>query len=108
MTLGVALLSVVIGLLVIPPVIYYGMEHVTSDDRVSLKKAVIVALLGIVVTGGLEFLFGWVPVVGVVVAPFAWIAVIRGGYPVSWPVAAAVGLTSWALPTLVIRFLVGL
>ena len=108
MTLAAAFLSLFVGLLVIPPVIYYGVRHITSAEQVSVKKAVVVAFLGIVVTGGLEFLLGWLPVVGVVVAPLAWIGMIRGLYSTSWPTAAAIGLSSWALPVLVVRFLAGL
>ena len=108
MTLATALLSLFVGLLVIPPVIYYGTRRIAPAKQVSFKKAVVVAFLGIVVTGGLEFLLGWLPVVGVVVAPLAWIGVIRGFYQTSWPTAAAIGLSSWALPVLVVRFLAGL
>ena len=108
MTLTAALLSLFVGVLVIPPTIYYSVRRITSADRVSFKKAVVVAFLGIVVTGGLEFLFGWFPVVGVLVAPFAWIGVVKGFYPTSWPAAAAIGLSSWALPVFVVRFLGGL
>ena len=107
MTLATALLSLFVGLLVIPPVIYYGVRHITPAEHVSVKKAVVVAFLGIVVTGGIAFLFGWLPVVGVLVAPLAWIGVIRGLYRTSWPTAAAIGLSSWALPVFVVRFLAG-
>ena len=108
MTPATALLSLFIGLLVIPPIVYYGVRYIASAEQVSSKKAVVVAFLGIVVTGGLEFLLGWLPVVGVVVAPLAWIGVIRGLYQTSWPTAAVIGLSSWALPVLVVRFLAGL
>lgn len=107
MTATVALLSLFVGLLVIPPIIYYGVRRITPADQMSSKKAVVVAFLGIIVTGGLEFLFGWLPVVGVLIAPLAWIGVVKGFYPASWPAAAAIGLSSWALPVLVVRFLGG-
>ena len=108
MTLASTLLSLFVGLLVIPPILYYGMRRLTPTERVNEKKAVVVAFLGIVVTGGLDFLLGWLPVVGVVVAPLAWICAVKGFYQTSWPSAAAIGLSSWALPVLVVRFLVGL
>ena len=108
MTLAAAFLSLFVGLLVIPPIIYYSVRRIMPADRVSFKKAVVVAFLGIVVMGGLEFQFGWHPVVGVLVAPLAWIGVVKGFYPTSWPAAAAIGLSSWALPVLVVRFLGGL
>ena len=108
MTLASVFLSLFVGLLVVPPVLYYGMRHLTSAEQVSIKKAAVVAFLGIVVTGGLEFLLGWLPVVGVLVAPLAWIGVVRGFYQTSWPHAAAIGLSSWALPVFVVRLLAGL
>ena len=108
MTLAAALLSLFVGLLVIPPIIHFGVERTTPAEQVSPKKAVVVAFLGIVVTGGLEFLLGWLPVVGVVVAPLTWVGMIRGFYQTSWPTAAVIGLSSWALPVLVVQFLAGL
>jgi hypothetical protein len=108
MTLATAFISLFVGLLVIPPILYYGVRCITPAEQVSIKKAVVVAFLGIILTGGLESLVGWLPVVGVLVAPLAWIGVVRGFYSTSWPIAAALGMSSWALPVLMVRFLGGL
>lgn len=108
MTLATALLSLAAGMLAIPPVIYYGVQRLTPAEQVSAKKTVVVAFLGTVITGGLAFLLGWLPVVGVVVAPLAWICVVKGCYQTTWPTAAVIGLPSWALPVFVVRFLAGL
>lgn len=108
MILATALLALIVGVILIPPLIYFGVPQSALDGSVTARETVAVTLVGIVVSGLVDFLFGWVPGIGWLFAPLVWIGVIKYLCPVEWPAAAGIGILSWGLPTAILSVLMAI
>jgi hypothetical protein len=93
------LLTVLVSALLGGVAIHAG-ARVVSDSR-GYAHAVLTALVGALVLALLEP----VPVVGGLLALFAWIAVIRWRYPGGWLRATGIGAAAWAAAVLVLAAL---
>lgn len=105
MILVTALLALIIGVILVPPVIYFGVPLSASGGSVSAREAVAVSLVGIVASGFIDFLLRSVLGIGWIFAPLMWIGVIKYLCPVTWPTAIGVGIFSWGLPAVVLRII---
>lgn len=82
--------------------IYIGARIVTQTE--SFGKAVITALIGTIVWAVAAFLFGWIPLLGPILALGAYVAVVNWQYPGGWINAAGIALIA-VLASLVILYL---
>lgn len=96
-------LALLATLLVGAPAIYFGLAYATPEASVAPHRAVGIALFGALAWGFVTLFFGWIPVIGLVMLPVAWIGTIRWATATDWPAATLVGLTAWALTTLAYR-----
>ena len=94
-----SVVTFLIALLVGGLAIYLSASLVVGSENYG--HAVVTALLGALVWA----LTAWIPLVGLLVALVAWVAVINWRYPGSWGDAAIVGVVAW-LSALVILFVV--
>lgn len=105
-------LDVIVGFvgafLLFGPAIYAGLELLPDETAVEYPVAAATALVGVLVAGLVDGLLGWLPVVGIVLAPLAWSAVVRRFARASWPASVAVGCATWALSRLLYAGLSGL
>lgn len=99
------LVSLVVGVVVVPPVIYFGVPLGSAAESVSAREAVAVSLVGVVAAGLADALLGGTAVVGWLFAPLAWIVVVGSRCPVEWPTAAGVGVVGWATHAIAFRAL---
>lgn len=90
------------------PAIYAGLQLLPDEPPVEYPVAAATALVGVLIGGLVDVLLGWLPVVGVVLAPLAWSAVVRRFGRASWPASLAVGFATWALSRLLYAGLSGL
>ncbi|MFB6071652.1 MAG: hypothetical protein ABEJ88_01655 [Halobacterium sp.] len=79
--------------------IHVAASHLV--DAGDYGDAVLTALLGSLAWALLD----GIPLVGGLVAPVAWIAVIKWRYPVGWLRAGMVGVAAWAVATVVLAAL---
>lgn len=100
-----ALIAFMAGLVLVPPIIYFGLPLGASRRSVTAQEAIAVTLVGIVTVEIVELLFGWIPAVEWVLAPLAWVGVIKHCCPVAWPTAAGIGVLSWGVSTVVTSIL---
>ncbi len=99
------LVSLVVGVVVVPPVVYFGVPLGSTAGSVSAREAVAVSLAGVVAAGLADALFGGVAVVGWLFAPLTWVVVVGYRCPVEWPTAAGVGVVGWATHAITLRVL---
>ena len=78
----------VVSLLVGATGIYAGARVATGVD--SFGRAVVTALVGSIVWSVVGFLFGWIPLLGPVLALLAYVGVVNWRYPGGWLTAAVV------------------
>ncbi|MCU4800124.1 hypothetical protein OB920_07050 [Halobacteria archaeon HArc-gm2] len=98
----------VAAFLLFGPAIYTGLQLLPGEPAVEYPVAAATALVGVLVAGLIDGLLGWLPVVGVLLAPLAWSAVVRRFGRASWPASFAVGFATWALSRLLYAGLSGL
>lgn len=91
------LLWVVITIGVAASVLYFGLPIGRRGVSLSAERAVAIATIGTVVAGLVGVIGALVPVIGLLLAPLAWIGVVGWLTTARWPIATAVGLSSWAL-----------
>ncbi|WP_459810749.1 hypothetical protein [Halopiger thermotolerans] len=83
---GVSLLIGALG-------IYAGAKVVV--DAADYTYAIITALIGALIWGIVGLFFGWIPLLGPILAFIAYLAVINARYPGGWIDAAAITLIAW-------------
>lgn len=98
----------VAAFLLFGPAIHAGLQLLPDEPAVEYPVAAATALVGVLVGGLVDGLLGWLPVVGILLAPLAWSAVVRRFAGASWPASVAVGFATWALSRLLYAGLSGL
>lgn len=104
-----AILGVLALILVTTPAVYFGLSFLADEDavayggRVTFHRAVAIAVLGTLVWATLHVFFGWIPVVGLLLPPLAWIGVLKRYTESDWPTAVVVGIIAWAPSALAYR-----
>ena len=69
--------------------------RILIDRDVGYGRAIVAALIGAIVWAIISFFFGWLPLVGPLLALLAWIGVINATYPGGWISAAGIGIIAW-------------
>lgn len=96
-SLVVLAVSVLIGALGI----YVGARVIADYD--DYTYAVVTAVVGAVVWAIVAFFFGWVPLLGPLLALLAYVLVINSRYPGGWTDAVGISLVAW-LAALVVLY----
>jgi hypothetical protein len=95
----------VVSLLVGATGIYLGGRVVTGTE--SFEKAAVTALVGSFVWAIVAFLFGWIPLLGPLLALLAYVGVVNWQYPGGWVNAAGVALIA-VVASIVILYVLAL
>jgi hypothetical protein len=108
MTLVGELLALIAELVIVSPIIYYGVSIGTPKNKISWENSINVALTGIITAGLVNVLLGGIPVIAVVDALIVRMIVIKYLCPVTWPMAGGIGFVSWIFPLLIFRLFQGI
>lgn len=104
-----AVLGVLALILVTTPAIYFGLSYLADEaavayaERVTYHRAVALAILGTLVWATLHVFFSWIPVIGLILPPLAWIGVLKRYTACDWPTAIIVGIIAWVPSALAYR-----
>lgn len=105
MTLLESLVVFVVSLLIGALGIYVGARITTGAE--DYTYAIITALIGAIVWVVISFFFGWIPLLGPILALIAYIAIINWRYPGGWMNAIAIALIAW-LSAFVVLYMLSL
>ena len=103
MALVDSIIVLVISFLVGTLGIYVGARVMTGVE--SLGKAAITAIIGAVVWTVFAILFGWIPLLGPLLALIAYVGVVNWQYPAGWGTAAAIALIAWVAAIVILYVL---
>jgi|GEM_PF-66834 hypothetical protein len=98
-----AVLVFLISLLVGTVAIYFGAQLFIDRDT-GYRRAALTAFVGAIVYTVVGLFFGWIPLLGPLVALLAWIGVINWQYPGGWLTAGGIAFVAW-LAAVTILFL---
>ena len=87
------LIGFVVSLLIGAFGIYVGARVIA--DRDDYEYAILTALVGAVVWWLVAALVGWIPLLGPLLAFFAWLYVINARYPGGWGTAIGIALVAF-------------
>ena len=87
--------------------IHIGARLIVDKD-VGYRRAVFTALIGAIVWAVVAVFFGWIPLLGPLLALVAWIGVINWRYPGGWVSATTIALIAWIVAALVLYALAAL
>lgn len=88
-----SLVVFVVSLLIGALGIYVGARLVAGVD--DYTYAIVTALIASIVWVVVAFFFGWIPLLGPLLALIAYLAVINWRYPGGWIDAAVIALVAW-------------
>jgi hypothetical protein len=103
MALVDSLVVFVVSLLVGALGIYIGARVIT--DYEDYTYAIVTALIGAIIWAVVGFLFGWIPLLGPLLALIAYVAVINYRYPGGWGNAVLISLIAWVASLIVLYVL---
>ncbi|MFC7203118.1 hypothetical protein ACFQJC_06305 [Haloferax namakaokahaiae] len=83
--------------------IYVGGRIVTQTK--SFGKAALTALIGALAWSLTGLLFGWIPLLGPLLALIVYLAVVNWQYPSGWASAAAIALIAWVTSAIILYLL---
>lgn len=98
-----SLIVFVISLLIGALGIYIGARVIANVD--DYTYALITALIGAIVWVVVSFFFGWIPLLGPLLALIAYVAVINYRYPGGWGNAIVIALIAWIASFVVLYLL---
>lgn len=93
----------VVSLLIGALGIYVGARIMTGAD--DYTYAIVTALIGAVVWVVVSFLFGWIPLLGPILALLAYVAIINWRYPGGWMEAIGIAIIAWVSAFIVLYML---
>ena len=93
----VGFVSFLVGALAI-----FAGARLVIDESTGFGRAVAAAVVGALAWAAVGYFFGWLPVVGPVLALLAWVGVVNAAYPGGWVSAAGVGVTAWVVAVVVL------
>lgn len=96
-----AVVSLVVGVGVGGVVVYLGVPLGATRAKPGIQTALATAGIGAALSALLTLLFGWIPVVGLLLSPAAWIGVVGHRTGANPPTAVGVGLVAWAVTVVV-------
>lgn len=100
-----SLVVFVVGLLVGSLAIYLGAKIIADVD--DFIYAIGTALIATILWTIVAFLFGWIPLLGPLLALVVYIGVLNYRYPGSWATAIGIALIAW-ISSLVILYVLSL
>lgn len=100
-----SLIVFLVSLLIGAAGVYVGGRVITGTE--SFEKAAITALAGAIVWAVVGFLFGWIPLLGPLLALVAYVAVVNWQYPGGWVSAAGIALIA-VVASIVILYVLAL
>ena len=103
MALVDSIIVFVVSLLVGAVGIYAGARVITG--RGDYTYAIVTALIGAVVWAVVAFFFGWIPLLGPLLALLAYVTVINYRYEGGWVNAAGISLVAWVAAFVVLYVL---
>ena len=92
-----AVVSLVVGVAVGGVAVYIGVPLGANRAKPDMRTAFTTAGLGAALSALLTLLFGWIPIVGLLLSPAAWIGVVGHRTGATPPVAVGCGLVAWAV-----------
>lgn len=98
-----SLIVFIVSLLIGALGIYVGARIVADVD--DYGYAIVTALIGAIVWVVIAFFFGWIPLLGPLLALLAYIAVINTRYPGGWANAIVISLIAWVAALIVLYVL---
>lgn len=98
-----SLIVFIVSLLIGALGIYVGARIVADVD--DYGYAIVTALIGAIVWVVIAFFFGWIPLLGPLLALLAYIAVINTRYPGGWANAIVISLIAWVAALIVLYIL---
>lgn len=102
-----SVLVFIVNLLIGAVGIHIGARLIVDKD-VGYRRAVFTALIGAIVWAVVAFFFGWIPLLGPILALIAWIGVINWRYPGGWVAATTIAIVAWIIAALVLYALASL
>lgn len=93
----------VVSLLIGALGIYVGARVVSGND--DYTYAIVTALIGAIIWVIVSFFFGWIPLLGPLLALIAYIGVINWRYSGGWLNAIAIALIAWVAALIVLYIL---
>ena len=101
-------IAVALGVAAGTAAIYVAASVVVDVE--DLSRAFWTALIGAVALWAASLLFGWIPILGLVIALLCWIWVINSQYPGGLTTAATIGFVAWfvAVAVTIVAGVVGL
>jgi steroid 5-alpha reductase family enzyme len=100
-----SLIVFVVSLLIGALGIYVGARIITGAE--DYTYAIVTAAIGAVVWVIISFLFGWIPLLGPILALIAYVAVINWRYSGGWGSAIAIAVIAW-VAAFVVLYMLGL
>jgi hypothetical protein len=91
------LVSLIVGTLVGGLAVYIGVPLGAGRATPSVEDAFVTAAVGAVLSAVVALLFGWIPLLGPLLAAAAWIGVVGHRTAARPPAAVGVGLVAWAV-----------
>lgn len=98
-----SLIVFVVSLLIGALGIYVGARITTGVE--DYTYAIVTALIGAVVWVVIAFFFGWIPLLGPILALIAYIAIINWRYPGGWVNAITIAVIAWVAAFIVLYML---
>lgn len=83
--------------------VYVGARIIANVE--DYTYALVTALIGAIVWAVVAFFFGWIPLLGPLLALLAYITVINYRYPGGWTSAIAISLIAWIAAVIVLYVL---
>lgn len=106
MALVDSIIVFLVGLIVGAIGIYIGARVLT--DAEDFTYAIITALIASLLWAVVAFLFGWIPLLGPLLALLVYLGVINWRYPGSWMTAAGIALIAWVASLVIMYVLAAL
>lgn len=95
-----SLVVFIVGLLVGALGIYVGARVLT--DRADYTYAIVTALIASILWVVVAFFFGWIPLLGPLLALLVYVSVINMRYPGGWVNAIGIALLAWLASLIVL------
>lgn len=97
------LIVFIVGLLIGSFGIYLGARVIVDVE--DFTYAIVTALIASILWAIIGFFFGWIPLLGPLLAPIVYIGVLNVRYPGGWLKATGIALIAWAASLIILYVL---
>lgn len=104
-----AIFGALLLLLVTTLAVYFGLSYLAAeeatdyDEPVTARRSVAIAVGGTTIWGAVHVFFGWIPVIGLLLPPIAWVGVLKHHTDSDWWTATVVSVIAWGPSALAYR-----